>query len=276
MLKDLLLYVSPDDVYAAHPATRHAIELAGAYAAHLTAVILEITVEAPVSLYRGGALPDLDSVRDSHHAVARQQAETFSGAAERAGIGFAIQHARSYAGDAGQTVAARARLHDLTILPAVRGEPQDGLRIVEDCLFSSGRPVLLVPETSEGTQAKGVVIAWDGTAPAVRATKDAMPFLADAARVTVITIAEESTTRVDSSGKDLCAHLGRHGIEATFRDFNMHGRSVGESIADAARELGADLLVMGGFAHSRLRDLVLGGATRHILNATSMPVLLSH
>jgi len=136
--------------------------------------------------------------------------------------------------------------------------------------------VLLVPETRPAKQATEVVIAWDGTAPAVRATHDALPFLACAQRVTVITIAEEKAEPVDSSGHDLCAHLGWHGIEAGFRHFNSPGRAVGEAIAEAARELGADLLVMGGFAHSRLRDLVLGGATRHILNATPIPVLLSH
>jgi nucleotide-binding universal stress UspA family protein len=276
MLKDLLLYVSPDDVSATHPATRHAIELARAYEAHLTAMILEIVVEAPVSLYHGGALPDLDPVRESRHAAARQEAESFSGEAERAGIGFAILHARSYVGGAGDVVADRARLHDRTVLPAPGGEPQDRLTIVEDCLFSSGRPVLLVPETGAATRAEEVVIAWDGTAPAVRATHDALPFLAGAQRVTVITIAEEKTDPVDASGHDLCAHLSRHGIKAGFRHFDSRGRTVGEAIAEAARELGADLLVMGGFAHSRLRDLVLGGATRHILNATPMPVLLSH
>ncbi|MCC2653261.1 MAG: putative UspA stress protein [Microvirga sp.] len=276
MLKDLLLYVSPEDVSAAHAATRHAIKLARTYEAHLTAMILEVEIEAPVSLYRGGALLDLDPLRDSRHATAQQEAENFSGEAERAGIRFAVLQARSYAGDAGEVVAARARLHDLTILPAPGREPQDGLTIVEDCLFSSGRPVLLVPEPGAATPTDEVVIAWDGSAPAVRAMHDALPFLPGARRVTVITIGEEKTAPVDGSGHDLCAHLGRHGIEAGFRYFDSRGRATGEAIAEVARELGADLIVMGGFAHSRLRDFVLGGATRHILNATPMPVLLSH
>jgi nucleotide-binding universal stress UspA family protein len=276
VLKDLLLYLSPEDVRATHPATRFAIEMARAHEAHLTALILEIAVEAPVRLYRGGTLPDLSPVRESHHAAARQEAESFSAEAVRAGIRFATLSERSYAAEAGEIVADRARLHDLTILPALRGVPQDQLTVVEDCLFSSGRPVLLVPETGAATQLDEVVIAWDGTAPAVRAMHDALPFLARAQRVAVITIAEEKTGPVDGSGRDVCAHLGRHGIEASFRHFDSRGRAVGEAIADAARELGADLLVMGGFAHSRLRDLVLGGATRHILSATPMPVFLSH
>ena len=178
MLKDLFVYVSPEDARATHPATRHAIELARAFDAHLTAMVLDIAVEAPVSLYRGGALPDLDPMRESHRAAARQEAESFSAEAARAGIRFAVLHERSYAGDAGEVVADRARLYDLTILPTPGREPKDGLTIVEDCLFSSGRPVLLVPETGAATQAEDVVIAWDGTAPAVRAAHDALPFLA--------------------------------------------------------------------------------------------------
>jgi nucleotide-binding universal stress UspA family protein len=275
-LKDLLLYLSPEDVRATHPATRYAIEMARAHEAHLTALILELAVEAPVRLYSGGALPDLAPVREGRHAAARQEIESFSAEAALAGIRHDAVAERAYAAEAGEVVADRARVHDLTILPALRGAPEDQLSVIEDCLFSSGRPVLLVPEATASFHAKRVVIAWDGTAPAVRAAHDALPLLAKARRTTVITIAEENATPDEETGRDVCVNLGRHGVEANFRQFDSGGRAIGAVIADAARELEADLLVMGGFAHSRLRDLVLGGATRHILNATPMPVLLSH
>jgi nucleotide-binding universal stress UspA family protein len=275
-LKDLLLYLSPEDVRATHPATRYAVEMARVHDAHLTALIVEIAVEAPVRLYSGGVLPDLDPLRKSHHAAALQDAESFSAEAGRAGIRHEAVSARASAADAGEIVADRARVHDLTILPALRGAPEDQLSVVEDCLFSSGRPVLLVPETTRSFRAENVVIAWDGTAPAVRAAHDALPLLQRAAGTTVVTIAEENAGLHEGMGRELCTHLGRHGVRASFRRFDSRGRAIGAAIVEAAKELEADLLVMGGFAHSRLRDLVLGGATRHILNATPMPAFLSH
>jgi nucleotide-binding universal stress UspA family protein len=274
--KDLLLYLSPADVRATHPATRYAIELARTHEAHLTALILEVPIEAPVRLYRGGRLPDLEPVRESHHAAAMQEKESFSAEALRAGIRYEVAAERASAVDAGELVADRARLHDLTILPALRGVPEDQLSVVEDCLFSSGRPVLLVPESTAALRAEAAVIAWDGTGPAVRAAHDALPLLKRVARTIVVTIAEENAGLREGMGRELCAHLAHHGVEASFRHFDSRGRAIGAAIADTAQELGADLLVMGGFAHSRWRDLVLGGATRHVLGATPMPVFLSH
>jgi nucleotide-binding universal stress UspA family protein len=274
-LKDLFLYLSPEDVRTSHPATRYAIELAKAHEAHLTAFIYEVAVEAPVRLYQGGTLPDLEAVRESHHAAAREECERFSQEASRAGIRHAVVSERAYAAEAGEKVADHARHHDFTILPALRAA-EDQLTIVEDCLFSSGRPVLLVPEHAKGASVGRIVIAWDGTAPAVRALNESLPLLARAEEVFVVTVAEESASAPTRTGQRICEHLSRHGVDAGFRGFDSRGRAIGEAIADAARELGADLLVMGGFAHSRLRDLVLGGATRHILRAAPMPVFLAH
>jgi nucleotide-binding universal stress UspA family protein len=275
-LKDILLHIAPEDVRATHPATRFAMELAREHEAHLTALVLAIEVEAPVRLYSGGTLPDLESIRERRLAAARQEAESFSAEAARAGIAYALLTERGNAAELGEVVARRARLHDLTLLPAGAEADEDRLSIVEDCLFSSGRPVLLVPEHAGAEAVSHAIIAWDGTAPAVRALNDALPMLGKAGRVTAITITEEKPGATDEVSREVCEHLARHGVEAAFRHFDSRGRAVGEAIVDAARELGGDLLVMGAFAHSRLRDLVLGGATRRILDATPMPVFLSH
>lgn len=275
-LKDLLLYLSPEDVRATHPATAYALEIARRFEAHLTALILEVAVEAPVGLYTAPAASDLGPLRESYHAAARQEAESFAALAGRVGIVYETVTRQSLAADAGEVVAYEARHHDLTILPALRASAAEQLTVVEDCLFSSGRPVLLVPEGTASPRCEHVVIAWDGTAPAVRAMNDALPLLAQARRATAITIAEEKAGHIDETSRQVCTHLARHGVDASFRHIENRGSTIGEAIADAARELEADLLVMGGFAHSRLRDLVLGGATRHIIQGAPVPVLLSH
>jgi len=121
---------------------------------------------------------------------------------------------------------------------------------------------------------KRILVAWDGEKEAVRAVNDAMPFLKAAEAVEVVNI-----NRSDDPGipcAEIAAHLARHDIMVEAGNAHTKSRHTGEAILYLAQNFGADLIVMGAYGHSRLRELVIGGATKHVLEKTTVPVLISH
>ena len=150
------------------------------------------------------------------------------------------------------------------------GVPGD---FVETVLIDSGKPVLLVPYIGvRGSVGRSIVVAWKETRETARAVSAAMPLLQKAERVHVATWGREREGRHD----DLLAHLRRHGVEATPHHYGDEPGDIGAYILSAAADLNADMLVMGGYGHSRAREWVLGGATRTILESMTVPVLMSH
>lgn len=180
-------------------------------------------------------------------------------------------------------VPQAARLADLTILGQYdRGDPNAFVaeQFVENTVFTSGRPVLVVPYAGRvDTIGSHVMLAWDGSREATRAWHDALPFLARAKRVTILTINalahEAPLSRLP--GVDIAAIVSRYGVNvATDEIESVKGEPIGETLLSRAADLGADLIVMGCYGHGRLRELVLGGATRSILKSMTVPVLMSH
>jgi nucleotide-binding universal stress UspA family protein len=189
---------------------------------------------------------------------------------------------REITGVPARALAAEARFADLTLLCRPTGAPVD-LNMLEGPLFEAGRPVLLTG--NDMTRLDQVVIAWDGSPPAVRAVACAHDFITRAATVTLVVVEDEAVGAVAAavSGRPhprpdrLVEHLAWHGVSAEVRLVSREGRTVGETLADTAMRLNAGLLVMGGYGHSRLREIVLGGATRHMLShPMGYPVLLAH
>lgn len=146
--------------------------------------------------------------------------------------------------------------------------------IAERSLLRTHRPVLLAPQKLRGSLSGTVMIAWKESLQCWHAVSAALPFLERAQRVEVVSADDEIDER-DASHDDVLAYLRCHGIEASARVEALEGRSVGETLLAAANE--ADLMVMGAYAHSRLREMLLGGATRHVLqNAVVTPILMAH
>src|SRR5205807_2639441 len=121
-----------------------------------------------------------------------------------------------------------------------------------------------------------VAVAWDHSRPAARAVSDALPLLRTAKRVLVVTVADEKRLHRPDSGVELCKHLARHGVEVTFDRVQAKGRTIGDVLEAYASGHNVDLLVMGGYGHSRLREFVLGGATRSVLARPFTWTLVSH
>ena len=165
------------------------------------------------------------------------------------------------------------RLSDLIVM-ARPGAEEGGLSATFDAaLFDSGRPVLLVPTKPVADLGSTIAVAWDCSREAARALGAALPVLAAAKKVVILT-AREPGRRVEPS--ELAVYLAQHGIEARTWAFTPGPGSLGDALIEEAGKAGADLLVMGAYGHSRLREMVLGGVTRSILAEADMPVLLMH
>ena len=175
-------------------------------------------------------------------------------------------------------IAVCARLKDLSIVP-VKPHDDQSEKIVERLIFESGRPILMCPEEFAVELAVAfdhVVIAWDHTAPAARAVADALPMLQAAASVRIITATDNDTPAELESGAALVSHLAEHGIKATFETVKIDGSSVGKVFEAYVKANAIDLLIMGAYRHSRLNEMVWGGATKTVIGRPPCWVIMSH
>ena len=213
-------------------------------------------------------------------AALKAQAET---RVERARAGFDAWRAKAGAvqvefseatGHPSETAAVLARTADVVAVARPREEDEPmAAALVEACLFSSGRPVLVVPPKSAATLGSHIGVLWDGSRTAARALGDAMPLLARAQSVTVFSAG--SIDEEAPSAEAVAQRLRAGGTKASAKIMTVAGEE-GAALAGAAAEAGCDLLVMGGYGHSRLREMILGGVTRHMLAAAQVPVLMAH
>ena len=177
-------------------------------------------------------------------------------------------------GREGSELARRGRLFDLIVVPQPdEAAAYGGLASLEAALFETGRPLLIAPLGAVTEEIRHPAIAWSATRESARAVGAAQPFLERAEEATVITILEEDS---ETNPVDLARHLVRHGIAAGTKILNPGNLPAGEQLLEAATAVGADLLIMGGYGHSRLRELVLGGATRSVIEKAEIPVLMVH
>jgi len=149
--------------------------------------------------------------------------------------------------------------------------------IVEGALFGSGRPVVVVPYILKAPlKLDRVMVCWDASRNAARAVADAMPFLARAKAVDIVIVASERPKSDAIPGAAIGQHLARHGLNVEVKRIVATGADVASTILSHAADSAADFIVMGGYGHSRLREFIWGGATRGILGAMTVPVLMSH
>jgi nucleotide-binding universal stress UspA family protein len=212
---------------------------------------------------------------------AQREAEAgFRAAAGAAGV--AQVEWRAPAGPPVEAAIAHGRCADLFVLG--QRDPEDAAFMFTDeliamVLLSTGRPVLVVPHIGIGeTLGRNVLVAWDGRREATRAVADALPLLARAEQVTVMTIAADRAggSEAEASVERLTAWLGGHGVVPRISRDAVPDIDIGNWMLSRAADQGADLIVMGGYGHTRLRELVLGGVTRTLLRTMTVPVLMSH
>ena len=168
------------------------------------------------------------------------------------------------------------RVSDITIMLRPEIAPADTSAEFETFLFDTGRPVLLLPGKATADLYKHVVVAWDGSLEAARAVALAMPLLEQAEKVSVYTGGDQPRTRSGKPAADLVKHLAWHGIPVGVAPTSAKADSIGADLLDSCRKVKASLLVMGAYHHSRFRQIVLGGVTRHVLANAKLPLLMTH
>ncbi len=280
MFKDILVpYVNADSEKASAAA---AMALAEAFDAHV-AMLVTVDVPAPMPSDWGAMAYDVYArLHEEARKRAAERVESLRGRFSHSAIPLDIRTTQAVSLYPQNAAALQARYADLTVLPAM---PRDGIDNMiahdyfHDILRQSGRPVLVVPEGHAAVlPPKRAVIAWKPTREASRAVADAMPLLrkADAVDVLVIDPAVGESAHGSEPGADIAAHLARHGLRVEVVTRPRMNFSVAYAVLDYARAVGADLIVAGGYGHSRLREAMLGGTTRELLQTTHLPVLFSH
>lgn len=174
-----------------------------------------------------------------------------------------------------EDAAIEARYFDLTLLPWT-GETVAAQDMAQAVVFGSGRPVILMPSSAPAASLDHIAIAWDGSSVAARALGDALPFLAEGGRISVLTVRDEKLLSGPDPAGSLASSLQKRGFNAAPVESALGKRTIAEALQETALSNGAQLLAMGGFGHSRIRDFVLGGATKGILAELRLPILLSH
>jgi nucleotide-binding universal stress UspA family protein len=177
--------------------------------------------------------------------------------------------------DGDEFVGTYGRVFDITVLGAPLGGRQGPrMMTLETALFDSGRPVLLAPPTAPSTIGETILLAWNCSTEQARATAFAMPLLRKSARVVVCTV--EGATVPGPSGEEIARYLRRYEVPAEAINLKPAPQKPGEAIMAKARELGCDLVIKGAYTQSRLRQMIFGGTTQHILTHATLPVLLAH
>ena len=177
---------------------------------------------------------------------------------------------REETGNSEDVLVRRGRLSDLIMLPH-SGDSLPAAQTFETALLETGRPVVLVPAAAQKCIASRITIGWNASAEAARAVAEAMPCLGSADSVTILASEKRST-----SAQELTDYLKWHGIKPAVRIFEAGSRSVGETLLEESRGLDADLLVIGGYTHTRARQLLFGGVTRHLFETADIPVMMAH
>jgi nucleotide-binding universal stress UspA family protein len=278
-IKDILLPLVGEPSAAAIAAIDNCVGMAKGIGARVSALAIEVDIPVRPRVTISDDLDNTEvaiSVRSVSDAKGLLKA--FDAAATKLEVRNEQKVKRLVAADIAGGLAETARLKDLTLVPLKPHNVQSG-KIVEQLIFSSGRPILLCPEefADRLTAAFGsVAIAWDHTAPAARAVGDALPLLQTAASVRIITATDQKTPAELESGAALVSHLAEHGITATFETVKIDGSSVGKVFEAYVRANAIDLLVMGAYRHSRLNEFVWGGASSTIIGRPPCWVMMSH
>jgi nucleotide-binding universal stress UspA family protein len=271
----LPLATYPDPVDEEH--LRAALTVARHLGASLTGAGVEVDIPPVKNKLAEAILHLSDQIRateQASHAHAARLLQKLASLAENAGVAVSSESFRATPAFLDEATAGHARFHELVVLPAPKGDVT-ARATAEAVIFSSGRPVLLLPGSGDAApRLDTIVLATDFGRVATRALFDAGPFLTRAARIVAVTVTGEKDVSHGNRAA-LAAHFGRLGVPAEVVQFDAGDQDVGRALQDYVDRLGGGLLVMGAFGHSRVRDFVLGGVTRSVLFDLRHPVLMS-
>lgn len=197
-------------------------------------------------------------------------------AAGEAGLTFVVDEPDLDLEDLTERFNQHTRLHDITVLDAGDDLLGNNRHAIEEALFNSGRPVIVVPKSGGNPEPQRIAIAWDGSARSARAVGDALPLLRNAGRVTIIMVGAEKDLSRIASANGPTTYLERHGVKSERVTLEAVRGDVAEALREYVRGSDAELIVMGAYVHSRFRQAVLGGVTHSLLEDSPVPLLLAY
>jgi nucleotide-binding universal stress UspA family protein len=274
MIKDMLVNLSMGDK---HPATDYAASLAQLSEAHLAGIAFRFDPAMQTSAF--GLFPPTlveMAIEENEQAVQRATGD-FERAAQLAGVSYETVTVPATLVGAGDAFGQTARRFDLVVV----GQPRPDIDaaeelLIEAALFDSGRPVIVVPYIHKGlAKLDHMALGWDGSRAAARAIGDALPLMQRAKTIDLVLVRNESE-RGEIEGADIAQHLARHGLPITLAEVPKGDVDIGNTIFNYLADHAIDLMVMGGYGHSRLREQVFGGTTRTVLASMTAPTLMSH
>lgn len=254
-----------------------AAAVAGLFEAHLDGIACAYQALNPMVAFEASAV-----VMAAQYETGVEQAavvlDQFEIVTRRLNIPHDVKSTFNVSYAATRTVTELSRLYDLNIVAQPdSSNPSQADFLSEAVLFGSGRPMLMVPYINRGTfKADRVLICWDGRAPAARAVHNAAPFLRKAKTIDVVAVNENEDTVGEASLATFVAHLARRDLSATPHRVTAETSNIHNAILSLAADNDTDLIVMGGYGHSRFREFILGGVTRGMFESLTVPALISH
>jgi nucleotide-binding universal stress UspA family protein len=277
-IKDVLLPLVGEPSAAAIAAIDKCVAVSGDFDARITALAIEESIPVRPQVMISS---DLDNAAATDVVRSVTDAQGLLKAFDSAVTRFAVRNERRLvrpeAAKAVLEIAEHARLRDMSLVPVRRHENRSE-KLVEQLLFKSGRPILMCPEELAAELPvvfDNVLIAWDHSAPAARAVADALPILRSAGTVRIITATDQRTIDEMRSGIALVDHLAEHDIRAVFEAVPIEGSSIGKVFEAYVKKNAIALLVMGAYRHTRLNEIIWGGATKTVIGQPPCWVMMS-
>jgi len=274
--KSVFLYGTVDTFSMTEGGPRLALDVCESIGACLTATFYNLENNVPPPKW-GRDSAELEAFSDRREAANLANVETLRSEALRRSIGFSAVTNIVHSHGVVASLADRARLYDLIVTGVDRHGMLSDRSIAEHLLFATGRPVLVTPTHFSATfSCRRMVAAWDNSRSAARALNDALLLFPDVEEIVLLVIGGEKAIDSSLDDAEVLGALQMRNVQATIERRALGGRSIGSAIQESAIDLSADLLIMGGYGHSRLREFLLGGATASVLDQPMLPVLLSH
>jgi nucleotide-binding universal stress UspA family protein len=273
-IKSVLIATTPDRRVSS--ALSYGLSLAQVSEAHVAVEILAPKIVLG-HMHLGATAADLIAAENQRtQSLAETMAESARHDAQMHGVPCRVDALQKGHAVVADWIAARARVHDIAVLDAEPDALAVGRALLEGVLFHSGRPVIVVPPNVDRARSERIVIAWDGSDRAARAVGDAMPFLHAAKEVEIVSISGEKALSTEAAATELAPLLARHAVNATVKDLRADHGDVAGKLREQASLYRADMIVMGAFARSWLRQMALGGVTQGLLKECAVPLLLAH
>ena len=274
MIKDVIVKLEQQ---ARDPARDFAISVARTLGAHLAGVAFAFVPEFPG--YQQFPRDVLTEIMAHSENAAQAAIDRFDDAARQSEISREHRTLKAREVDAPSVLATLARRFDLSVLMQSEPNVVDSDDMIEASLLESGRPLVVVPYIQrEGLQLDRVVCCWDGSRAATRAINDALPLLVRAGTIDLLIVLNEKTGSEEHEirGIELEKHFARHDVKVEIETTRAADIDVTDAILSYAADRSGTLIVMGGYGHSRLREIILGGATRDMLKSMTVPIFMSH